>query len=54
MLDSLTNCQLISKHDQANQHSYSSLLSVKKTLDNSSVKFNAYKWKVYTKEMLNN
>ena len=53
MLSSLTNCQIISKHDQVNQHSHSSLLSVKKTLDKSSAKFNAYKWNVYTKEMLN-
>ena len=43
MLDSLTNYQLISKHDQVNQHFHSSLLSVKKMLDKSSVKFNAYK-----------
>ena len=53
MLSSLTNYQLISKHDWVNQYSYSSLLSIKKTLDKSSVKFNVYKWNIYIKEMLN-
>ena len=53
MLSPPANCQAISKHDQANQHSHSSLLSTKEALGKSSAKFNAYKWNVYTKEMLN-
>ena len=43
MLGPPADYQLISKHDQANQHSHSSLLSTKEALGKSLAKFNAYK-----------